>query len=59
MPERRAPRLSELKRALRWLRAQYLRRAEEAARGQDRMIERIRKSRTKKKQQALQTRDQH
>ena len=41
MPERRAPRLSDLKRALRWLRAQYQRRAEEAARGQDRMIERI------------------
>jgi hypothetical protein len=45
-PERRAPRLSDLKRALRWLRAQYQKRAEEAARGQDRMIERIRKSKT-------------
>ena len=47
MPERKAPPLSELKRALRWLRAQYRRRAEEAARGQDRVIERIRKSKAK------------
>jgi hypothetical protein len=41
MPEGRGPRLSELKRALRWLRAQYQRRAEETAQGQDRLIERI------------------
>jgi hypothetical protein len=46
MPE--APRLSDPKRALRWLRAQYQRRAEEAARGQDRMIECIRKAKVKK-----------
>jgi len=31
------PRLSDLKRALRWLRAQYRRRAEEAAAGRDRV----------------------
>lgn len=30
-PKRETPRLSDLKRALRWLRAQYQRRAEEAA----------------------------
>jgi hypothetical protein len=41
------PRLSELKRALRWLREQYQRRAEEAAAGRDRAIERIRKSRVR------------
>lgn len=41
--------LSDLKRAMLWLRAQYQRRAEEAARGQDRVIERIRKSRNKPK----------
>jgi D-arabinose 1-dehydrogenase-like Zn-dependent alcohol dehydrogenase len=35
--ERKAPRLSDLKRALRWLRVQYQRRAAETARGQDRM----------------------
>jgi streptomycin 3"-adenylyltransferase len=40
----RRPILSDLKRALRWLRAQYQRRAEEAAQGQDRFIERVRKS---------------
>jgi hypothetical protein len=44
------PRLSELKRALRWLREQYQRRAEEAAAGQDRAIERIRKSKIMKAQ---------
>jgi hypothetical protein len=32
---------------LRWLKAQYQRRADEAASGQDRTIERIRKSKTK------------
>lgn len=48
MPERRAPRVSDLKRALRWVRAQYQSRAEEATRGQDRMIERIRKTRADK-----------
>jgi len=48
MSERRASRLSKLKRALRWLRAQYQRRAEEAASTQDRMIERIRKAKAKK-----------
>lgn len=37
-------RLSDLKRALRWLQIQYQRRAEETARGEDRMIERIRRS---------------
>jgi hypothetical protein len=38
-----------LKRALQgWLRAQYQRRAEEAASDRDRVIERIRKSKTKK-----------
>jgi hypothetical protein len=42
------PRLSELKRALRWLKEQYQRRAEEAASGKDRAIERIRRSRAKK-----------
>ena len=49
MPEQKAPRLSDLKRALRWLWAQFQRQAEEAARGQDRVIQRIRKSRTKSK----------
>jgi hypothetical protein len=39
---------SDLKRALRWLRAQYQQRAEQVARGKDRMIERIRKSKAKK-----------
>jgi hypothetical protein len=48
MPEQKASRLSDLKRALRWLRAQYQRRAEEAASTQDRMIERIRKAKAKK-----------
>jgi hypothetical protein len=48
MPERKTPRLSELKRALRWLRDQYQRRAEEAASSQDRMIERIRKAKAEK-----------
>ncbi len=48
VPERRAPRLSELKRALRWLRAQYQRRAEDAASTQDRMIERIRKAKARR-----------
>jgi len=48
MSERKAPRLSDLKRALRWLRPQYQRRADEAASGQDRMIERIRKAKTRK-----------
>ena len=48
MQERKAPRLSDLKRALRWLRAQYQRRAEEAASTEDRMIERIRRARAKK-----------
>jgi len=48
MPKRITPRLSELKRALRWLREQYRRRAEEAASGKDRTIERIRRSRAKK-----------
>jgi hypothetical protein len=47
VPERRAPRLSDLKRALRWLRAQYQKRAEEAAATQDHMIERIRKAKGK------------
>jgi hypothetical protein len=47
MSEQKAPRLSDMKRALRWLRAQYQRRAEEPARGQDRVIERIRKSKAK------------
>ncbi len=47
MPEQKTPRLSDLKRALRWLRAQYQGRAEEAAKGQDRMIERIRQSKAK------------
>ena len=42
------PLLSELKRALRWLRAQYQKRAEEAARGQDGIIERIRKAKEKR-----------
>ena len=37
MRERKAPRLSDLKRALPWRRAQYQRRAEKAARGQDRV----------------------
>ena len=46
--ERKAPRLSDLKRALRWLRAQYQRRAEEATSTHDRMIERIRKAKAKK-----------
>jgi hypothetical protein len=41
-------RLSELKRALRWLRAQYERRAGEAARGEDRTIERIRRSKAQR-----------
>ena len=50
MPKRKAPRLSDLKRALRWLRPQYERRAEEAARGQDRVIERIKKSKSKNKE---------
>jgi hypothetical protein len=44
MPNSESPRLSDLKRILRWLQAQYQRRAEEAARGQDRVIERIRKA---------------
>jgi hypothetical protein len=48
MPKRITPRLSELKRALRWLKEQYRRRAEEAASGQDRTIERIRKSRVRR-----------
>jgi len=47
-PKRETPRLSDLKRALRWFRAQYQRRAEEAASTQDRMIERIRKTKAKK-----------
>jgi hypothetical protein len=47
MPERETPRLSDLKRALRWLKAQYQRRAEEAASSQDRTIERIRKTKAK------------
>ncbi len=46
--ERKAPRLSDLKRALRWLRTQYQRRAEEAASTHDRMIEGIRKAKAKK-----------
>ena len=41
-------RVSDLKRALRWIKAQYQRRAEEAAFGQDRTIERIRKSKAKR-----------
>ena len=48
MQERKAPRPSDLKRALRWLRAQNQRRAEEAASTQDRMIERIRKAKARK-----------
>jgi len=48
MPQRKTPRLSDLKRALRWLRAQYQRRAEEAASNQDRIIERIRKAKAEK-----------
>jgi hypothetical protein len=38
---------ARLKRAFRWLRAQYQKRAEEAASGNDRMIERIRKTKGK------------
>jgi hypothetical protein len=45
MPDPGPLRLSELKRALRWLRAQYRRRADEAARGEERLIDRIRKAR--------------
>jgi hypothetical protein len=45
--KREAPSLSDLKRALRWLKAQYQRRAEETPSGQDRTIERIRKSKAK------------
>ncbi len=48
MPERKASGLSDLKRALRWLRAQYQKRAEETASTQDRMIERIRKAKARK-----------
>ena len=45
---RTAWRVSDLKRALRWIKAQYQRRAEEAASGQDRTIERIRKIKSEK-----------
>jgi len=48
LQERKAPRLSDLKRALQWLRAQYQKRAEEAASTQDRMIKRIRRAKAKK-----------
>jgi hypothetical protein len=48
VPERSAPRLSDLKRVLRWLGAQYQKRAEETASNQDRMIERIQKAKAKK-----------
>ena len=52
-PERKAPRLSELKRALRWLREQYRSRADEATRDQDRMLERIRKLKQKGTNQTI------
>jgi hypothetical protein len=48
MSGHKKPRLSALKRALRWLKKQYQRRAEEAASGKGRVIERIRKSKAKK-----------
>jgi hypothetical protein len=48
VPRSKPPRLSDLKRALRWLKAQYQTRAKEAARGQDRVIERIRKLKANK-----------
>ena len=47
-PKRETPRLSDLKRSLRWLQAQYQRRAEKAASTKNRMIERIRKVKARK-----------